>query len=206
MTSVVVLGSGGHAAVCIEIIERSSDLTMFGVVTRDDTRGAEFLGYPIVSSDQGVRALVAGGHGVVIGVGKIGADSRRAELFTWVRRMGAEIPQLIDPDAYVSARAYLGHGAQVMRGATVGSGARVGDNTILNSHSLVEHGVQLGANTHVAPGALICGDAIVGESVFIGSGAVIREGVKIGVGAVVGAGALILGDIEPGAKVFGRHR
>ena len=90
----------------------------------------------------------------------------------------------------------------IMEQALVNSCSSVGVNSIVNSGSIVEHDVCVGAHTHVSTRAVINGGSIIGKRCLIGSGAIVLQNVRIGDDVTLGAGATAVKDIvEPGVWV-----
>ena len=55
--------------------------------------------------------------------------------------------------------------------------SRLGE-TVVNSQSLLEHGVKVDDHCHISTGALVNGDVTIGRGSFVGSGAVIKEALE----------------------------
>lgn len=196
---ILLLGAGGHAMSCIDVIEQEGRFSIAGLLGLHSERGGIVLGYPVLAAEPGEwRDLAA--HAVVT-VGQIRSPRLRKRLFDDLRQAGLEAPSIVSPYATVSRHADIGAGTMVMHSAIVNAGAVVGENCIINSRALVEHGARIGDHSHVATGAVVNGDVQVGPGSFIGSGAVIREGVVLGAGVIVGMGALVRADLADGAMV-----
>src|SRR4029077_2839117 len=60
---VVVVGAGGHALVCIEVL-REAGIDVAGCVSSDGTSSADLgaLGVPMLGTDRDLATLVAGGY------------------------------------------------------------------------------------------------------------------------------------------------
>ena len=189
----LLIGAGGHAEACIEVIE-SARLKVYGLIDRPDRVGQTVLGYPILGTDDDVPRLAAESDGALVTVGQIRSPELRIALYERLVELGLARPVIVAASGCVSRHACIGAGTIVMHGAIVNAGARVLENAIINSQALIEHDAEISDHCHVSTGAIVNGGARIGRASFIGSGAVIGEGVSIGANSVIGAGNILLGD------------
>ncbi len=197
-----MVGAGGHALVCIEVL-REAGIEVAGCVSSDGTTSADLgaLGVPMLGTDRDLATLVAGGYTQwFVAVGDNAARSRASMA---VLAAGGELVTAVSPRAAVSPSALVGPGALVMPGAVVNALATVASGAIVNTGATVDHECSIGEFVHVAPRAAIAGRVTVGEQALIGIGSAVIPGVRIGAHAVVGAGAAVLVDVEPSATVVG---
>jgi sugar O-acyltransferase (sialic acid O-acetyltransferase NeuD family) len=192
---VIIIGSGGHAAVIADALLSASE-TVIGFTDPDTSRhGTRICGLPVLGGDS---ALVSADPQKVFlanGIGGTGADATkglRRNVQHRLESLGWTFTTVRHPSAVVSRFAHVDAGAQLLARVVVQPGARVGRGCIVNTGAIVEHDVVLGEFTHVSCGATLCGDVHVGESSHIGAGAVVRQGVRLGQDSVVGAGAVML--------------
>jgi sugar O-acyltransferase (sialic acid O-acetyltransferase NeuD family) len=198
---VVVFGSGGHAKVVIDAIEREGLYQVAFLADVDLTRcGNQVLGYPIRSEAEGLGASAEGVAKAIVAIGDNVVRRRIAEA---VLHSGLTLVNAIHPEAVVARSAKLGVGTLVMPGSIINADARIGDNVIINSGAIVEHDCDVDDGAHVAPSATLCGGARVGAGTLIGAGATVLPGVCVGAGAQIGAGATVLQDVPEGATAAG---
>ena len=198
---VVVLGGGGHAKVLISVI-RKLPWTIVGYVDPHDA--GPVLGVPHAGGDDVLPALLARhpGCAAAMGIGKVDATARRAQIQAAVEGLGYRFPAFVSPDAVVNREVELGAGTAVFDGAVVNSGVATGPTCVINTNATVEHDCRLGTNVHVGPGATVSGGVSIGDHTFVGAGAVVVHGVRIVEGCLIGAGAVITHDLtEPGTYV-----
>ncbi len=181
---IVLLGAGGHAAACIDVLEQHGSFRVAGLIGTAAEVGTRVLGYPVLGSDEQLAELVTRYHNALVAVGHVRSPEPRVRLFDALVELGYALPVIVSPRAYVSPHASVGSGTIVMHGAVVNASARVGRNCILNSMSLVEH------------------DAI-GAKTFVGSQSSIREQVQIGEGCMIGMGCRVSCDCPAGTRVSG---
>jgi sugar O-acyltransferase (sialic acid O-acetyltransferase NeuD family) len=192
--AILLLGAGGHARSCIDVIEQEGRYTVGGLVGLPQELGSHVLGYPVLGVDGDLPDLLPRFPLVLIAVGQIKSPEARIKLHALVEASGYRLPVIVSPRAYVSAHAQVGAGTIVMHGAVVNAGARIGRNCIINSQALVEHDAVVGDHCHIATAAVINGDVSIGSGSFIGSNACVRQGIRVAERCVVGMGQLVLFD------------
>ena len=199
--SILLVGAGGHARTCIDVIEQEGRYTVGGLVGLPEELGTHVLGYPVLGTDSDLPDLVSGFAQVLIAVGQIKSPEARMKLHTLLEAQGCRLPVIVSPRAHVSAHAQVGAGTIVMHGAIVNAGTRIGRNCIINSQALVEHDAVVGDHCHIATAAVINGDVSIGAGSFIGSNACVRQGIRVGERCVVGMGQLVLTDCVAGSRL-----
>jgi UDP-perosamine 4-acetyltransferase len=199
---VLVLGAGGHALVCIEVL-RSAGYPVTTCLARTPRSAAalERLGVQVVGRDDQLSDYVPRRYSSVFVA--IGNNSARGARIRDVRSLGGSLPAAVSPDAHMSVSAEIGPGALVMPGAVVNALAVVGAGAIVNTGALIDHECHIGDLAHVAPGAALAGSVAVGEGALVGIGARIAPGRRIGAWATVGAGAVVIDDVPRGDTVVG---
>jgi len=187
----ILIGAGGHAHACIDVIEQNGGYQIVGLVGRPNELYDQHLGYAVIATDNELAALAKEHHCAFIAIGQIQTPNHRIRLYLRAIELGFKLPAIIAPTAYVSRRANIGTGTIVMHGAIVNAGATVGNNCIINTRALVEHDVMVADHCHISTGVILNGDVRVGPGSFVGSGSVIREGVTIEQRSVVGMGVYV---------------
>lgn len=203
LPGILLIGAGGHARACIDVIEAEGRFAVVGLVGQMHEVGGDVLGYPVLGDDADMPALLARCGRALITVGQIASPNVRMRIAGQLATLGAEMPAIVSPRAYVSRHAVVGPGTIVLHGAFVNAGARVGAHCILNSQSLVEHDARVAAFCHIATGAIVNGGATVGEGAFIGSGAVLKQGIVLGQRCIVGMGLALRRDLADQTTFLG---
>lgn len=197
----VVLGTGGHASVVVDLA-RAAGIPVKGCVGPEKPAfDGEFCAY--LGQDSVLDSFDRDKLDVTVGVGSVGDATLRRKLFEMVSRKGFHLPALTHPEAFVAKSAVVGEGSQVMAGAVVQSHARMGRNVIVNSGAIIEHHVIVEDHAHVAPGAVVCGGAMIGEGGHIGANATVLQGLQVGANCVVAAGSVVVRDVVAGLTVKG---
>jgi sugar O-acyltransferase (sialic acid O-acetyltransferase NeuD family) len=198
---ILLLGAGGHARACIDVIEREGRFKVSGLIGLPDQLGMRVLGYPVVGTEADLPMLLKEQSHALIAVGQLTTPEHRIRLFELAQAHGYALPIIVSPRAHVSRHAALKAGTIVMHGAVVNAGAIVGRNCILNSLSLVEHDAVIADHCHISTAAAINGGVQVAAGTFIGSHACVRQGTCIGERCVIGMGQRVLADCAPGTQL-----
>lgn len=203
MTKVAILlvGAGGHAGACIDVIEQEGRFVVAGLVGLPHEVGARKFGYAVLGTDTELPALLGDYAHALVSVGQIKTPDPRIRLFDLLQQNSCTLPIIVSPRAYVSPHASLGAGTIVLHGAVVNAGAVVGRNCILNSQSLVEHDAIVADHCHIATGAAINSGVRIGAASFIGSHSCVRQGINIGERCLIGMGQRVLSDCRPGTHI-----
>jgi sugar O-acyltransferase (sialic acid O-acetyltransferase NeuD family) len=181
--TVLVLGSGGFAMACIDVLEASG----LEVGERVEPDG-DLDGTTVAGADIFVAVM----------------DNRTRQMLTHeIASLGGRLVTALSPRAVVSQSARIGVGAVLMPGAIVNAAASIGDGAIVNTNAAVDHEVSIGAFAHVAVGASLAGNVTVGDGALVGVGASVTPGRTIGAWSTVGAGSAVVRDVSPGATVAG---
>ena len=196
MDEIILIGAGGHARACIDVIELSGLFKVAGLVEKDETNSQENLGYPVIGTDDDLPKLRQKYRYAIVTIGQIKSPAIRIRLFQRLQELDYQVPVIVSPRAYVSRHAQIGDGTIVFHDAMVNANARIGKNCIINNKALIEHDAVVGDHCHIATGAILNGEVNVGSESFIGSGAVTKQSVVIGSRCVIGAGAIIKTDIK----------
>lgn len=201
-SSLVILGTGGHARVCAVLAERSDRFDAIAFSDPAAELGSRILGYPVQFRDEELRSRGPHSASLVIGIGMTKTSPTRQQVFDQFLQAGFSFTTLISPTAVVSSHAEVGAGSVIGDLAVVNVLASVGRNCIINTSSLVEHDAIVEDHTHIATGAVINGGCYVGARTMIGSNATVNHGVSICADCTIGAGAVVIEDITiPGTYV-----
>lgn len=198
---ILLLGAGGHARACIDVIELTGEYVVAGLVGLPSEVGSSIFGYPVLGTDADLADLLGVFRCALITIGQIKTPEPRIRLFKILEENACEMPTIISPRAYVSPHARVGAGTIVMHGAVVNAGAVVGRNCILNSQSLVEHDVVVADHCHISTSAAVNSGVYVGAGTFIGSGSTVRQCAHIAENCLIGMGQRVLNDCVAGTTI-----
>lgn len=197
----LLIGAGGHAKSCIEIIESSGEFSVAEVVGQDSEKGMSILGRTVQYSDSDLAYLRNRYEYAFIAIGQIHSPAIRIKLYSIISEMGFKLPTFVSQSAQVSRYTKIGTGSIVMNGVIVNPNCTIGENVIINSGSIIEHDVLIGDNCHVATRVTVNGNATIGDGSFLGSGSIVRNGIEIGSNCFIGMGSRITNSI-PSNTIF----
>jgi len=194
--SLFVLGGGGHAKMCIEILKQTGLFEIVGIVDSVLPINSSVLSIPVLGRDTIIDDLMKKGlKNAILGIGAVLNHSVRKKLFLSLKEKNLFIPNIIHPSASIEPSVQLGEGNQIMQGAIIGSDVKIGNNCIINSGSIISHDSIIGDNVHIAPGAIIAGNVVINNDTVIGMGVTVFLGLKIGKSVVVNNGINVFDDI-----------
>lgn len=185
-----MLGAGGHAKACLEILRDQISIENVVVLSDDYADKPTFAGIRVHGPISSFIRYVDS-HEFILGVGKIGASTYRASLAEEVKKNGGHFRTLISERAFLAASASVAEGVTIMPGVIVGADASLNQFALLNSGSIVEHDSSIGANSHISTGAIINGGCSIGNNVFVGSGATIFHQCVLADDVVIPAGSTV---------------
>jgi sugar O-acyltransferase (sialic acid O-acetyltransferase NeuD family) len=197
LDEIILIGAGGHARACIDVIELSGRFKLAGLIEKEKVNNQKNLGYPIIGTDNDLKDLRQKYDYALITVGQIKSPKIRIRLYDILNQLNYFLPSIISPKAYVSKHAQIEAGAIIMHGAIVNARAKIGKNCIINNTALIEHDAIIGDHCHIATGAIVNGEVSVGSESFVGSGVVTKQCISIGNNCIIGAGAILNSDVEP---------
>ena len=188
MKKILLIGCGGHTKVCAEVIKRTKNYKIAGVVC--DNKNTTF-NLPNVGNDDDLKKLRKKFNNAFVTIGQIKNFKIREKIFKKLKGLNFNIPKILSKTAIISESAKIDFGTIVMDRAIIHQDVKIGKNCIINTGAIVEHDVKIGDNTHISTGVIINGEVEVGNNVFIGSGSIIVNNVQIKSNSFIKAGTLI---------------
>ena len=200
---IILVGPGGHANSCIDVIELSGQFKIAGLIDKNFHNKSDKLTYPIIGNDDDLINLRDKYEFALVTIGQIKSGTLRKKLFELLSDLNYKLPVIISPRSHVSKHCKIGDGTIIMHDGIVNANTEVGKNCIINTKALIEHDAIIGDHCHIATGVIVNGEVSVGSESFIGSGAVTKQSVTIGSHCIIGAGAVIKTDIESNQIIKG---
>lgn len=196
---ILVVGSGGHAAVVLDALMAGHfSRSQIHVLDSEPTRvGASIMG-GIIQHLSALDHMPGAPCHVAIGDNRI-----RTGLLDRLKGSGLVPQSVVDQRAIVSSFAQIGAGSFVAAGAIISARSSLGEGCIINHGAVVDHDCSVGAACHLAPLSSLAGSVTLGEGVLVGAGARVLPGLVIGSGATIGAGAVVVTDVAEGMTVVG---
>lgn len=202
MKKVVVFGSGGHAKVLLDTIEKINDYHILGVIDSFKDVNTTVYGYKILGDETILLSLNSEIYG---GIVAIGDNWVRSQVVEKVKKLipNFKFVSICDPSAVISKSVVIGDGTVVMAGVVVNCDSQIGEHCIINTNSTVTHDCILGDYVSCGPGSLIGGNVKIGDYSAVALGANVIQSINIGEHTVIGAGSTVVKDIESNVVAYG---
>lgn len=176
---ILLIGFGGHASSCVDIIENSGKYEIIGYIGKKKEVGKIKFGYKVIGTDKDLEIIYKKVKFASICLGQIKNFKKRKIYFNKLKKLGFKLPVIKSRKAYVSKNSKIQNGTLIFHGVIINAGVEIGENCIINSKSLIEHDVSIGENTHISTGSIINGNCKIGKNSFIGSGTIVSNGITI---------------------------
>ena len=204
MENILIIGSGGHAKVIIDIVAKEGLYHIVGLLNKRPKKNEKISGYDILGNDEDLPKFVKTHaiKGIIIAVGD---NFTRANVVSHIREICPELSfySATHPQASIASDVSVGQGTVIMAGVSVNPTSSIGEFCILNTNSSLDHDSQMGDFTSLAPGVTVGGDCQVGEFSAINIGAILIPRITIGAHSVVGAGSLVNKSVGSFEVVYG---
>ncbi len=197
--NIVVMGAGGHAKVCIELLRTMGENVACCIGGPDSPPTCLYL--PVLKGDENLALLRSQGYSRLFIA--IGSNKIRGRLGALALEQGYQLINAISPHAVISPSARLGFGVAVMAGVVINAETRIGHLSIINTSASVDHDCQIGQVVHIAPQCALSGNVAVGNYSFLGIGSKVIPDVNIGENVMIGAGSVVISHIETGVTAMG---
>ena len=201
---ILLMGASGHARVIIDIIERTAEHQVVGLIAESSPNESSVCGYPIVGDLRDLRRLACELR-VERVIAAVGDNWSRGEV---VRRAYDSVTDIqfvsvAHPSTQIARNVEISAGTVLMAGSIVNTGARIGKHCVVNTKASVDHDCIVGDFVSIAPGATLGGNVRVGEFSAVSLGANVIHGVTVGAHTVIGAGSVVVKDVPDCAIAYG---
>ena len=186
---ILVIGSGGHAKSCIEIIENSKKFKIAGLI--DNNKNKKIGKYKVIFKENDISKIKKCSKNLVLGLGSLKNINKRIKIFKKFKKQGFKFPIIISKHAIVSNQSKIEEGTIIFNHVFVNSGSLIGKNCIINNKSLIEHDSTIGDHSHISTNVTINGNCIIGENTFIGSGSILRNNLTIKKNSFIKMGTIL---------------
>ena len=201
MSSLLIVGAGGHGKVVAEAAELMGKWERIAFL--DDSEEKQdmlFSDFMVVGKLKDSKLLFLDYKNLIVAIGD---NNLRCQMAKGFGDCGFVLPSIIHPNSIVSKNAIVGLGSVIFPGAVINSQAMIEEFCIINTGAIIEHDVSIGRGSHISPGAVIGGGTNIGRKTWIGAGATVINNVKIGNNVIIGAGAVVISNIPDNSKWVG---
>ncbi len=175
---IALLGAGGHAGVCLDILKLQKNEPICLVAPKE---GGKVKSHIKITDEEFLSKFKPNEVKLVNGLGIVPGNNRnlRETLYKRYIKLGYKFINLVHPSAIVSPSVSVQDSVQIMAGCIIQSNVVIEKNTIINSGCIIEHDCIIGKNSHIAPGSILCGNVKVNSNVFLPAGTIIKPNLKI---------------------------
>ena len=196
---IVLIGAGGHAKVCIELLRSMGERVAFCIGGSDSPE--KCMDVPVLKGDDNLTHLRTNGYSRLFVA--IGSNRLRKKLSIFGLQNGYQLVNAISPQAIISPTVKLGIGIAIMAGAVINAESIIDDLSIINTGATVDHDCRIGKAVHIAPQCALAGNVAVGNLSFLGIGCKVVPAINIGENVTIGAGGVVISDIESNVTAVG---
>ena len=193
MNRIILIGAGGHAKSCLNILKDDKKFKIIGFV---DNVNKTFFDFKYLGSDKFLGQLRNKYKHAVISVGQIKNSKPRKLLYNKLKKLNFNLPNIISKNSLVSNYTIMGDSNFIFNHVLINISVKIGNNCIINNKTNIEHDVIIGNNCHISTGCMINGNVTIGNDVFIGSGSIIFNNCKIGDNVIISAGSVIKNNVK----------
>ncbi len=191
MEKIIIIGAGGHAKSCVDVILSQNKFEIYGLVEKDTNKDSFDKDIPIIGTDTDLDRIRKEVVNVHVGIAHMGEYDQRKEIINKLTKLKYNFPILTSSHTYISNLSQIMMGTIVMHGSIINAYVKIGEHNIINTNVIIEHDVEIGNNCHIAPGVTINGNVFVGDNVFIGSGSIIHQNINIPSNTIIASASKI---------------
>ena len=191
-SDLVVVGGGGHAKTCLDIMANQDSYRVVGIVSISEDDNSTKL--PWLGDDAAIPELAKSIKNFFIAIGQITTPGPREKVGQLLERLNLHAPSFISQSSIVSPSAVIGEGTIILPNSFVGADVKIGKHSIVGSGAIIEHDTIVEAYCHIATGAIVNGECNIGSGSFVGAGAVLRNQINVVSHSFVRMGAIVTRD------------
>lgn len=202
LKNIIVFGSGGHSKVVIDILEKSNEFFIVGLIDSYRPKDSMINGYKVLGDESFINEIKNEIDG---GIVAIGDNFIRGKVVDKILNIDPffKFFSAIHPNSIIGREVKIGNGTVVMGGTVINCSSLIGEHCIINTKSSIDHDANIGDFVTIAPGATLGGNVKVGDYSAISLGANVIHSKVIGEHVVIGAGSTVLTDIDSYAVAYG---
>ncbi len=203
MKKVIVIGSGGHAKVVIDILHEMGNVEICGITSKSLNLGSIFVGYQVIGDDTILSQYTNQDYYIAMGLGGYRDNNLREKVYKYIKGLGFNFINVIHPSAIISRTVKLGESIVVFPNVVLNTDVQIGNNSIIATGSTIDHETIIGNNVLVSAGVTIGAYSKINDNALLALGSKVISGITIGNDAVIAAGAVVIKDVSNKEIVFG---
>ena len=193
MNNLIIIGAGGHAISCIDVILSTNKYKIYGIIDKNKNPIEDFK---YLGGDEVLPNYFNKCKRAFIGIGQIKSFDKRIKIFEKLKKYKFKIPKVISPKSSISNFSSIEEGSIIMHQSHIGPQVKIGKNCIINTSAVIEHGSNIEDFCHISTNVTLNGEVKIGKGSFIGSGTIIKEGIKIPPFSFIKMGSIVTKNIS----------
>ena len=185
MKEIILIGAGGHAKSCEEVINSQKKFKISFFVDKTHKNNEKIK---TILELNFLKNYKLSNKNLLISVGQLKSGQLRKKIYEFYKNKGCIFPVIKSASSYVSKNSTLDDGTIIMHKVFINNNTSIGKNCIINSGAIIEHDVTIENNVHIAPGAIILGGCNIKENSFIGSGTVLKQNTIVNKNSILPSG------------------
>ena len=167
MQKITLIGAGGHAVSCLDVILSSNKFKIKGYVSNNENYSFTKKKIKWLGNDKYLKKINKN-ENVFIAFANIGKKNlkNRIKIFNKLKKLGCKFPIIKSSRSYISKNSIIGEGS-------------IGRNCIINTKSLIEHDTIIGDHTHISTGVIVNGSCKIMSESFLGTGSIVLNNVNL---------------------------
>ena len=204
MKNILIFGTGGHAKVIVDIIEKQGEYRIAGFIDEYDDKKTVTLGYKVLGNEFSLKDIVSN-YEIYGGVIGIGDNSIRLDIRDKIIKYipNFKFINCIHPQSILGKEAILGQGNVIMAGVIINPSSIISNHCILNTNSSIDHDCLMSDFSSIAPNVTLGGNVKIGDYSAIGISTNIFQNVNIGNNCIIGGGSLVRKDTKDNSVYYG---
>ena len=180
MQKITLLGAGGHAVSCLDVILSSNKFKIKGYVSNNENYSFTKKKIKWLGNDKYLKKINKN-ENVFIAFANIGKKNlkKRIKIFNKLKKLGCKFPIIKSSRSYISKNSIIGEGSIIMHDAVINANVRIGRNCIINTKSLIEHDTIIGDHAHISTGVIVNGSCKIMSESFLGTGSIVLNNVNL---------------------------
>lgn len=180
MQKIILIGAGGHAVSCLDVILSSNKFKIKGYVSKNENYSLTKKKIKWLGNDKYLKKINKN-ENVFIAFANIGKKNlkNRIKIFNKLKKLGCKFPIIKSSRSYISKDSNIGEGSIIMHDVVINANVRIGRNCIINTKSLVEHDTIIGDHVHISTGVIINGSCKIMSESFLGTGSIVLNNVNL---------------------------
>ena len=200
---VIVVGTGGHAKVVIDILQLMGIYEIIGVTSVSMKKGLPFCGYPVIGEDSDIKSYNRKEFCIAMGLGGFTNNNLRTKVYNYFKELGFHFCNVIHPSVVFSSSSIIGEASVLFPGVVINTDVTIGNNTIIATGSTIDHETRIGNNVLVSAGVTIGAYVNIEDNCVIALGAKVVSGITVKKENLIAAGAVVVKNTLENQSLFG---